>query len=385
MRILFIFITLLSIFNSYCAPKVSIDSGDYRILWQREFKDSVYYSRTVHIIIDSSDNKLFFLSENGYFEVADGKTGKSICNYLFGKTEDHYLQEPVVCNGGVYFGNTKGNYYGINIKTCSLALSIRTLSNKPKICIDPQSGVVSGNKIVIGGSGGGDFRIQALNIKTSEVLWEHKFDDETIESKPVTNGKFCYFLARHMLLAIDFEGTIKWKHKGGFASTEDEFPVCDGNVVYYSTPEFVYAINAESGKEIWKIINLQKEFISPYVSNNRLYTHAESSSILCVDSKNGKKMWQTSLPKQLDLGSAQLTIINSFIACALIEADSDNWQLCLINSNDGAIKKIIKLPLGENFNDQPLVFQNNLILRSTKDLEGHQGYHYQIIRMIKLL
>src|SRR5659263_54894 len=84
--------------------------------------------------------------------------------------------------------------------------------------------------------------------------------------------------------------TLKWTKGLGFET--DSSPVIVNGVFYIGSTFGVFALNAETGKEIWRYQT--NGFIKsvPAVSNGVVYFGAEDKMFYAIDAKNGTLKWK---------------------------------------------------------------------------------------------
>ncbi len=204
------------------------------------------------------ENKVAFISFDGYVYCLDQKSGKEIWKFktagekvfsapgLHGMPEkdrklddpwDMFLSSPVVANGIIYVGCGEGVFY-------------------------------------------------ALDANTGTKKWEFKTGD-VIHSSPAYASQVVYFGSwDSYLYALNAtDGTLKWKFKTGIDTVYynqvgfQSSPVIYNGVVYSGCRDAnVWAIDAETGELKWKYYNNGSWVIAtPVVHNDTLYYETSDS------------------------------------------------------------------------------------------------------------
>jgi hypothetical protein len=108
--------------------------------------------------------------------------------------------------------------------------------------------LLAGDLIVFGSESG---TLHAVG-KNGQARWSYQVSSSQIFSRPSTNGKLIFFGATNQTFyAVDLKGQLRWKFVTGERIKSD--PALQEGVVYTSSYDgHVYALKAETGKEIWQ-------------------------------------------------------------------------------------------------------------------------------------
>jgi outer membrane protein assembly factor BamB len=108
--------------------------------------------------------------------------------------------------------------------------------------------LVVGDLIVFGSESG---TLHAVD-KNGQARWRYQVSSSQIFSRPATDGKLIYFGATNQTFyAVDLKGQLKWKFVTGERIKSD--PALLEGVVYTSSYDgHVYALQTDTGKEIWE-------------------------------------------------------------------------------------------------------------------------------------
>ncbi|MEM5871579.1 MAG: PQQ-binding-like beta-propeller repeat protein, partial [Candidatus Aenigmatarchaeota archaeon] len=80
----------------------------------------------------------------------------------------------------------------------------------------------------------------------------------------------------------------------GFGGSIDQRPIIVDGVIYFGALDnFIYAVDAESGEEIWKFrTNGPIMESSPIIDSNILYIGCFDFNLYAINIKNGKEKWR---------------------------------------------------------------------------------------------
>ncbi|MDQ3021340.1 MAG: PQQ-binding-like beta-propeller repeat protein [Bacteroidota bacterium] len=231
------------------------------------------------------------------------------------KTEGIITSSAAINNDKIYFGSGDNNLYCLNLRTGSEIWSYKTggevFSSPLLFKGNVYFGSYDGNFYALDEDDGkvnwifttaGEKRFSAPGIHGAEPkdsVFQDSFDlllsSPTIEDNKIyftTGSVYCY--------ALDAStGKEIWKFKtSNVAHTSPA--VSYGNVYFGSWDTYLYAVNAMTGKEVWKfktgddtdIYNQTGLTSSPVISDGILYTGCRDSYIYAIDAYIGKEIWK---------------------------------------------------------------------------------------------
>jgi eukaryotic-like serine/threonine-protein kinase len=197
-------------------------------------------------------------------DVATGKqkwwvpTGPTIPFPWGHESGDMWTSSPTVANGLVLFGGGDGLLYGVSARAGSVLWRART------------GGRIRGTPAVVDKRvyiGSFDGCVYAIDVATGRQIWrydtegaklksgDYGFDRRSIQSSPAVSGGVVYVGARDgFLYAIDATtGALRWRidHHISWINSS---PAVDEGVVFAGSSDahFLQAVDATSGKELWK-------------------------------------------------------------------------------------------------------------------------------------
>ncbi len=263
-----------------------------------------------------ADGAVFFGSYDGNFYAVDAATGAQRWKFAipgerkftapgihgyFPRQQavpdfwDLYQSSPVVGGGLVYFGCGDGNLYALEVASGALKWKFAT------------GDVVHSSPALADGVlyfGSWDTNLYAVDAATGELKWKFKtgedptnFNQTGIQSSPCVAGGTVYFGCRDFhLYAVDAKtGTEKWKYKNTWVIAS---PVVRDGRVYATTsiPSFFLALDAATGKELYKTDVKAPAFSSMALAGGLAYFGNFVGSLYAVDVAEGKVAWQFQTP-----------------------------------------------------------------------------------------
>lgn len=150
--------------------------------------------------------------------------------------------------------------------------------------------VLLGDDMVLEGSYSQDlYLIDARNGAASEFFTEAR--NRWIAAPLFANGVIYAPNSNGTLYALTVDGDVEWSFKTNAALWAT--PVLDGDTLYLAAMDhFLYAINANTGDEIWSQ-DLDASLISPPAlgEDGTLYVGTFNSQVVALDSENGEILW----------------------------------------------------------------------------------------------
>jgi outer membrane protein assembly factor BamB len=131
-------------------------------------------------------------------------------------------------------------------------------------------------------------------------------------------------------------------------------PAIVDNIVYFGSEDFhLYALDAETGQEIWKFRTEEWVLSSPAVAKGVVYFGSEDGNLYAVDSKTGQKKWKFNTGKWIDGSPA--------VANNLVYFGSDDDYLYAVDAKTGKEKWKLKTDSGTIGISSSPAIDNNIV------------------------
>lgn len=210
------------------------------------------------------ENKVFIGSADKNLYCLDATTGELI----FKHTSSDWIRScPVATASNVYFASINGDLYNINYK-----------GKKPKEVWKKKIGdhwiyadlAIKENKLILNDS---DLYSYCIDAKKGDVIWKFSI----IKSFHQKDG--------YRILTDQLAG-------GGYYQSKPT--AADGKIFIGTPSRFIYAMDAETGKEIWKYEIGAAISGAPVFDNNKIYIGQQGGEddFYCLDANTGKLIWK---------------------------------------------------------------------------------------------
>jgi len=210
---------------------------------------------------------------------------------------DYFVSSPTYVNGTLLFGAGDGGVYAVDARRGAVRWRAQT---DGRVRASP---AVAGGRVYVGSFDG---RVYCLDLATGTRRWRYDtegasllsgnygFDRRSIQSSPAVAGGAVYVGARDgFLYALDADaGTPRWRydHKVSWVITS---PAVAGGVVYAGSSDghFAQAVDAATGRELWRATTDATVWSSPAVAGDVVYYGDGAGRVHAVDRATGAERW----------------------------------------------------------------------------------------------
>lgn len=193
------------------------------------------------------NNKIIFGNSTGTVEALALKTGEKEWEF---RTDGGIFSSPAIYKTTVILGSGDGTIYALDSQNGSLKWKTKTGAS---VLGSP---LIKNGIVYIGGS---DDHFRALDTKNGKELWSYDGLQGPVVSQPLFyKNKVIFGAWDKNLYALNAkDGNLAWKWTNGKAtrmfSPAMVIPVATDGVVYIVAPDrYMTAINAETGKTLWR-------------------------------------------------------------------------------------------------------------------------------------
>jgi outer membrane protein assembly factor BamB/predicted phosphodiesterase len=156
---------------------------------------------------------------------------------------------------------------------------------------------VAGDRVVVPSTDG---NIYALDAKTGSELWTRETPRAIVASPRVTGDVIYLGSSEGVFRALNLkDGSLKWEFKGLGGFVEDKPLVEEGRVIFGAWDEHLYALDAETGKLLWKWQGDRRgQLYSPAAcwpiqAQGTVFIVAPDRLMTALDAASGKQIWRT--------------------------------------------------------------------------------------------
>jgi outer membrane protein assembly factor BamB len=225
-------------------------------------------------------------------------TGPSMALAWGHESGDFFTSSASIDADTLYVGGGDGYLYALDAGTGKLRWRFKTggrIRSSP--ALDATTAYV----------GSYDGKLYAIDRKRGTLRWTYAtegasldsgsfgYDRRSIQSSPALGDGAVFFGARDgYLYAVDAaSGTLRWRFNHKISWCISSPAVHDGKVYAASSDaRFVDALDARSGREVWRSTVAANVFASPAISGNVVYTPDWTGRLYAHDAASGKELWQ---------------------------------------------------------------------------------------------
>ncbi|MCF7740917.1 MAG: PQQ-binding-like beta-propeller repeat protein [Candidatus Marinimicrobia bacterium] len=202
---------------------------------------------------------------------------------------------PTVANGKVFFGNSSGKLYALDLKNGN---KIWTYQTGNRIYSQP---AIHKNRVVFSST---DSTIYCLNTKNGQLIWQFKTEAPNVASPLIHNKNVYIGSSDGIFRALSLKnGQLIWQFNQikGFVETRPLF--YDQKIIFGAWDNNLYALDSKSGNLAWKWSEGRQGILyspavcRPVASHGRVYIVAPDRVLSCIDAGNGKTIWRSSRDK----------------------------------------------------------------------------------------
>ncbi|MFC7072603.1 PQQ-binding-like beta-propeller repeat protein [Halovenus rubra] len=137
--------------------------------------------------------------------------------------------------------------------------------------------------------GGNDEAIHAIDVETSTYEWSVELPG-TIFTTPAVVNDTVFVTSGEMVYALDAEtGDELWTFSAGRFRTS---PVVDDGTVYVASNDaFVYGLDAETGDQQWRFETGSSLAATPAVADGTVYVGGTDETVYALDAETGDEVW----------------------------------------------------------------------------------------------
>ncbi len=227
------------------------------------------------------EGMLYFGSADNYVYAVDAKTGKEVWKY---KTGGKIFSIPAISDGMLFIGSYDKSLYAI------------TLDGKEAWRFQT-GGEVASSPCVYGDlvlAGSKDGYLYAVDRKTGRRVWSFRTGDWVVSSPVAWNNRIYIGSYDGNFYCLSAKGKELWRFRMG-AEMWDlcHKPFISDGVVYFASMDgYLYALDAGTGKEIWKAKTAKYgNAVQPIVYGD-IVLQPSRDAILYAFTRDGKELWR---------------------------------------------------------------------------------------------
>ncbi len=259
-----------------------LDAANGGPLWSFQTGDVVRSPATVSngvVYVGSNDNNLYALDAASGDLLWQHDTG-SLVQYapLLG---DNVVYVPTISEGG----------RKVHALDAASGAQLWVASQYYPFDSGYESGIgasLAGNMLLVIDDSGG---LHALNTQTGETNWSFRGDVGT-DTPPVAVGDVVYVTAVNTAYALDLQtGTEVWKYGTDRFPARGFAPVIDDGAYYFAPDDHLYALDTSTGDPVWTYQLDSMASTAPVVAEGAVYVASENGGFYALDQQTGGVRW----------------------------------------------------------------------------------------------
>jgi eukaryotic-like serine/threonine-protein kinase len=263
-----------------CLEALEIQSG--QSIWKLDLETDSPSQLTFH------EKIIYITGKNGYICAVDIQTKRQ---KWISKTGTSYNSDPVIIENVICVSDTDGYLYGLNLEN---GQSLWTFQPTAYMKMTPPA--VNDGVVYVGSYNGSLYAVDATN---GRIKWQIEIGSLDIDAVPMVSECFIYIVTKRNIIYVvnANEGEMVQQIKVGVEPTGrlSSLAIVD-RVIYVEDFGSFYAINIQSGQEIWKVHSTQYSFINNFiVADNGLYS-GSTGAVHALDLKTGNELWKFIVP-----------------------------------------------------------------------------------------
>jgi outer membrane protein assembly factor BamB len=322
-----------------------------------------------------ADGLVFVGSRDNAYWAVDAGTGKERWRLETGRdvpfpwgfeSGDLYTSSPTWAAGTLYLGSGDGHVYAVDPNSGSVRWRFAT---RGRVRASP---AVADGRVYAGSADG---TLYALDAKSGRELWRFDteghglesgkfgFDRRTIQASPSVAGGRVFVGSRDgFLYAVDARtGKQAWRvdHRMSWVNTS---PAIAEGVVYAGSSDerFLQAVDARTGRELWRLATERPVWSSPAVSGSMVYVGDGSGTLYAVDRASGRERWRYQAGRRI--------FSSPVVADGVLYVGNDDGGIYAIRGADAPLQRAV-------FWDTTLVRASRVVAhRELRDYLAERGY-----------
>ncbi|MBN2042360.1 MAG: PQQ-binding-like beta-propeller repeat protein [Candidatus Aenigmarchaeota archaeon] len=231
-----------------------------------------------------NNGMVYFTSADHYVYAVDVETGEEKWRF---RTDGKMFCTPAVYGNLVIVGAYDRNVYAIN-------------ENGEEVWRFQTGGEIASSPFVNDGMvfiGSNDGYMYCINAETGEEKWRFRTGDWIGSSPAVWNERLYFGSYDGYIYCLSLGGKEFWRFKMGAEiwALHESPSVWEGVVYFASMDGYLYAIDAYTGREVWKVkTGKYGNAIQPFV-NDEFVLQPSRDGILFAFGRDGKEKWRFDL------------------------------------------------------------------------------------------
>ena len=291
----------------------------------------------VNTAVTVADGKVYFGSNGGVFYGLKESDGSLVWETRIDPVENGARKQfsvPLVLDGKLYFGGANKQVYCLDAKSGEIEWQTKLsdwIRSKPAMT---SKGLMVASV---------DGKIACLGKADGRIQWSKTFSTHQIYSDLVSAGDSVLVSDSDLWLRrIDASGNVLWKRSllnayeneagqriftdvlSGGTYYQSKPTAADGKVYFGNAAGFLFGVDADTGKEIWKFEMGGAISVGPAFGEGKIFAGQQGGErfFYCVDAATGELLWKQTVPggwvwgsAAYDDGMVYVPTVNGYAVC----------------------------------------------------------------------
>lgn len=268
------------------SPDFDTEIEDFELIKVRKMDRHLRFGKGGSVLANPTlhEGVIYFVSADNYIYAVEARTGKEKWRF---KTDGELFSTPAILDGRLFVGSYDKNLYAISLT----GKEVWRFPTGGKISSSP---FVHKNLVLIGSNDG---YLYAVDKGSGEEVWKFRTGDWIASSPAVWNEKIYIGSYDNNMYCLNLEGEELWRFRMGAEmwGMHESPTVYEGVLHFASMDGYLYALEAETGKEVWKVMTGKYgNAIQPFV-NDKFILQPSRDNILFAFTRDGKELWRFNL------------------------------------------------------------------------------------------
>ena len=236
------------------------------------------------------------------------------------KAEGSINSSPIVWNGNVYFGANDGVIYCLNKENGKVKWRYEVEEKEPRAFIFFSTPTIAEGRLYIGAA---NKQLYCLDAETGKLVWKYMASDWIRSRPACQGDKVYVASIDgtiHCLKQKNGEAQLEWKTKVGTHPIFSDLTLSKENLFITSSDLYLYCINTKNGKVRWRRSLLEDSYemvvryrgakrerlaggedyqSSPVIAEGKVFIGGPSHFVYAIDAESGKEIWRFEVGGQI--------------------------------------------------------------------------------------
>ena len=207
----------------------------------------------------------------------------------------HIEVSPMLADGDLYFGNTKGEFYAVSAASGDKLWKFQ-LPENTRLKGIRSSAALAESTVVFGADDGS---VYALHRTNGRMVWKYSTGHPVVAGPTIADGSVLASNLGGLFCSINARtGRLNWSRTLG-KSIHGGAAIADGTAIIGTTDGYLFSIGLKDGKVIWSVDLGSVVNSSAVISGDYAYVGTLSKILYGIKRSNGEVVFKTIVPGRI--------------------------------------------------------------------------------------